>query len=108
MLLPLTSLPIAPVIWLAPPAQAQAAGALVHYIVLNADGTQAGALDIETGADGEQIARYRYKNNGRGPETVERWRLAADGTPLRYQVNGSSAACRWSPAAACTSRCWTG
>lgn len=67
------------------PAQAQAPSpaAAKRYIVWNADGTQAGALDLEAGADGEQIARYRYKNNGRGPETVERYRLAADGTPLR-------------------------
>ena len=80
------------VAWLAPPAHAQAltSSPVAHYIVLNADGTQAGALDVDAGADGEQIARYRYKNNGRGPETVERYRLAADGTPLRYQVNGTS------------------
>ena len=70
------------------PATAPALAA--RYIVLNADATQAGALDIEAGADGEQIARYRYKNNGRGPETVERYRLANDGTPLRYQVKGTS------------------
>ena len=76
--------------WVAPPALAQASGPAARYVVLNADGSQAGALDLDTGADGEQIARYRYKNNGRGPETVERYRLAADGTPLRYQVNGSS------------------
>lgn len=71
-------------------ALAQASDPTARFIVLNADGTQAGALAIEAGADGEQIARYRYKNNGRGPETVERYRLAADGTPLRYQVTGSS------------------
>ena len=82
-------------VWLPLPTLAQAtvpaaSPAPSRYIVLNTDGTQAGALDLEAGADGEQIARYRYKNNGRGPETVERYRLAADGTPLRYQVNGVS------------------
>ena len=71
-------------------AQAQQPGAAARYAVWLPDGSQAGALDLEAGADGEQIARYRYKNNGRGPETVERYRLAADGTPLAYQVTGSS------------------
>ena len=73
-----------------PPAQAQVAGRTARCVVLNAHRTQAGALEIDASADGEQIARWRYKNNGRGPETVERCRLAADGTPLRCQVNGSS------------------
>ena len=61
-----------------------------HYTAFVANGDRAGALVIRTEAGGETVARYVFKDNGRGPETVERYRLADDGTPLAYQVNGSS------------------
>ena len=61
-----------------------------RYIALNSDGSRAGSLDISTEPAGDTVARYQYKNNGRGPETVERFRLADDGTPLAYRVTGSS------------------
>ena len=51
---------------LAPLALAQVPGPAARFIILNADGTQAGALEIDASADGEQTARYRYKYNGRG------------------------------------------
>ncbi|MEK8049728.1 amidohydrolase family protein [Ideonella sp. DXS22W] len=34
--------------------------------------------------------RYAYKDNGRGPETVEQVRLADDGSLLSYRVQGTS------------------
>ena len=68
------------------PAAAQAQ----RYIAWNTDGSRAGSLEINTEPGGDTVARYQYKNNGRGPATVERYRLADDGTPLAYRVNGSS------------------
>lgn len=69
---------------LASPALAQ------RFIAFNPDGSRAGALVIRTDAGGETVADYDYKNNGRGPTTQERYRLAADGTPTAYRVTGSS------------------
>lgn len=61
-----------------------------RYIAWSSDGSRAGSLEINTEPGGDTVARYQYKNNGRGPETVERYRLADDGTPMAYRVNGSS------------------
>ena len=93
-------------LWLAPlllaslpgPAQAQAQAqppAISSpqeraYTVYLGNGDRAGALAIRSEPGGDTVARYIFKDNGRGPETVERYRLADDGTPLAYQVNGSS------------------
>lgn len=41
-----------------------------RYIAWNSDGTRAGSLDISTEPAGDTVARYQYKNNGRGPDTV--------------------------------------
>lgn len=62
----------------------------LRYGIWHPDGSRAGHLVIDTGPGGEMVARYDYKNNGRGPTTVERYRLAADGTPLRYRLSGTS------------------
>ena len=75
---------------LAVATSAPAQPAAPRYEVWNADGTAAGELRVSEDPGGETVARYRYKNNGRGPETLERWRLASDGTPLSYRVTGSS------------------
>ena len=61
-----------------------------RYIAWNPDGTRAGALVIRSEPDGDTVADYDYKNNGRGPTTQERYSLAADGTPLSYHVTGTS------------------
>ena len=61
-----------------------------RFTAWNPDGSRAGALVIQTEAGGDTVADYDYKNNGRGPTTQERYRLAADGTPTTYRVTGSS------------------
>lgn len=52
-----------------------------RFTAWNPDGSRAGTLVIQTEAGGDTVADYDYKNNGRGPTTQERYRLAADGTP---------------------------
>ena len=71
-------------------AQAPSGVAFSRYTAYNGDGSRGGELVISTEPSGDTVAHYRYKNNGRGPETVERFRLGADGTPLAYQVSGTS------------------
>ncbi len=61
-----------------------------RFSIWNTDASQAGSLVISTEPGGDTVARYVYKNNGRGPETVERYRLADDGTPLAYHASGTS------------------
>lgn len=67
-----------------------AQAAPLRYGIWSPDGHRAGQLVVETTAGGETVARYDYKTNGRGPTTVERYRLAADGTPLSYRLSGTS------------------
>lgn len=69
---------------------AAAAAPALRFVAWNPDGTRAGALVIRAEPGGDTVADYDYKNNGRGPTTQERYRLAADGTPLTYRVSGSS------------------
>ena len=71
-------------------AQAPSGVAFSHYTACNGDGSRGGELVISTEPSGDTVARHQCKNNGRGPETVERFRLGPDGTPLAYQVSGSS------------------
>lgn len=77
-------------------AQATAAATLAlaasaqQFVARTQDGAVAGGLVIETSADGETVARYRWRNNGRGPDTVEHYRLDANGLPLRYSVSGTT------------------
>ena len=77
-------------------AQATAAATLAlaasaqQFVARTQDGAVAGGLVIETSADGETVARYRWRNNGRGPDTVEHYRLDAGGLPLRYSVSGTT------------------
>lgn len=55
-------------------------------------GTQqpAGEQVVERGDDGLIKVRYAYKDNGRGPELTEQFRLAPDGTLADYRVTGSA------------------
>lgn len=79
--------------WLALGLLALAAASPVlaqRFVAWNADGTRAGALVIRGEPGGDTVADYDYKSNGRGPTTQERYRLAADGTPVSYRVTGTS------------------
>jgi len=40
--------------------------------------------------DGLYTVTFTYKNNGRGPDLAERYRLAPDGSFQEYHVNGRS------------------
>ena len=75
---------LAVALWLCASASAQT------FIARTNDGKQAGTLVIEAGADGDSVARYHWRDNGRGPDIVERFRLDAAGLPLRYTISGTT------------------
>ncbi|MEO6280081.1 amidohydrolase family protein [Roseateles sp.] len=69
------------------------AGALsaqaADYAVL-AQNQLAGHLRVETGPDGRVETDYSYRDNGRGPDLKESFRLAANGAPRDYRGRGRS------------------
>ena len=66
------------------------AGEKLRYVILVDSGKQAGEQIVEHGDDGLTKVHYIFKDNGRGPELDEQFRLAADGTFSEYQVKGVS------------------
>lgn len=70
-------------------AQLQAAQTL-RYVVLVDGGTRAGQQVTTFGDDGSVRTEFIYKDNGRGPELTEDYRLAADGSFASYRVRGRS------------------
>lgn len=62
----------------------------LRYVILVDGGKQAGEQVVERGDDGLTKVRYIFKDNGRGPELNEEFRLAADGTFSEYRVTGNS------------------
>ena len=66
-----------------------AAGSRRHYVVI-INGRQAGEQSTEYGDDGLVKTHFTYKDNGRGPEVDEQFRLAPDGTFASYEVKGTS------------------
>lgn len=71
------------------PLAAMSAGNWRYEIWAN-DGRLAGELQISRAADGLYTTRFAYKDNGRGPELTERFRLADDGSFQSYEVSGVS------------------
>lgn len=61
-----------------------------RYILLAGDGKQAGEQSVERAENGLTTVRYKFKENGRGPELVERLHVAPDGTLADYEVKGES------------------
>jgi hypothetical protein len=61
-----------------------------RYVFINDNLGTPGRQVVEEGDDGWVTVTYSYKNNGRGPETTERYRLAADGTFSEYHVTGKA------------------
>ncbi|MBI3367842.1 MAG: amidohydrolase family protein [Burkholderiales bacterium] len=61
-----------------------------HYEIWTNDGRRAGELVVSRADDGLYSTRFQYKDNGRGPELTERFRLAADGSFQSYEVSGVS------------------
>jgi len=62
----------------------------LKYVALVDGGKQAGEQTIVVGDDGTRRVDFVFKDNGRGPELKEEFRLRADGTYERYQVKGVS------------------
>ncbi|MGH8105419.1 MAG: hypothetical protein ACREO2_03820, partial [Arenimonas sp.] len=62
----------------------------LRYVILVDGGKQAGEQIVERGDDGLTKVRFIFKDNGRGPELNEEFRLAADGTFSEYQVKGNT------------------
>ena len=60
----------------------------IRYVYLNDNIGMPGSQVVEEGDDGWVTVTHIYKNNGRGPEQTERFRLAADGTFSEYHVTG--------------------
>jgi len=69
-------------------AASAAAADTTRYVLFTSDGQRGGEQVVERGDDGWTTVRFVFKTNGRGPELVERVRLAGDGTPTDYTVTG--------------------
>ncbi len=54
------------------------------------DGKPAGDLVVRCDKRGDCDSKYYFKDNGRGPEVTERYRLAPDGTFTRYAAKGTT------------------
>ncbi len=70
-------------------AMAVAAGERRWFILVD-NGKVAGEQTVACEADGECRGRFIFKDNGRGPEIEERWRVAADGTYDTYVATGAT------------------
>ncbi len=62
----------------------------VRYLALVDGGTRAGHQAVTVGEDGRTRVEFVFKDNGRGPELVEEYRLGEDGTYRDYRVTGVS------------------
>ena len=66
------------------------AGETLRYLLTTSDGKKAGEQVVERGDDGRTRVRFIFKDNGRGPELEEQFRLAADGSFAEYEVKGQA------------------
>lgn len=62
----------------------------LRYVILVDGGKQAGEQVVETGDDGWTKVTFIFKDNGRGPEIQERYRLDKDGTFAEYYATGTT------------------
>lgn len=67
-----------------------AAAEALRYVALVDGGKKAGHQIVEKGADGVTRVDFIFKDNGRGPELKEEYKLAPDGTYTSYAVKGTS------------------
>ncbi len=70
-------------------APAQAA-TTTTFLIIAENGKQIGQQVVEREDDGLTKVRFIYKDNGRGPELTEQFRVGADGTMTEYAVKGNS------------------
>ena len=61
-----------------------------RWIMTVDNGKPAGELVVRCADGGDCQTRYIFKDNGRGPEVTERYRVAADGTLARYEAKGKT------------------
>lgn len=66
------------------------AASTTKYVIYTESGKQMGEQVVERQDDGVTKVRFIYKNNGRGPELTEQFRVGADGTMTEYAVKGNS------------------
>ena len=59
-----------------------------RYVFINDNIGTPGHQVVEQGDDGSVTVSYIYKNNGRGPEQIEHYRVADDGSFSEYHVTG--------------------
>jgi hypothetical protein len=71
-------------------ASAFAATRTLRYDIMLENGTRAGEQVVETDDDGSTRVKFIYKDNGRGPELSERFKVGADGTMSSYAVTGNT------------------
>jgi hypothetical protein len=72
-------------------ATAFAQAETTRYVFISENnGQQSGEQVVERLDDGLFKVRFIYKDNGRGPELTEEYRLAPDGTMSSYSVKGNS------------------
>lgn len=71
-------------------APALAATTTTRYDIHVENGKRAGEQIVERDDDGATRVRFIFKDNGRGPELSEQFRVASDGTISHYSVKGYS------------------
>jgi hypothetical protein len=71
-------------------ASAGAATQSTRYDIVAENGTRMGEQVVERDDDGLTRVHMVYKNNGRGPDLTETFRLAPDGTMSDYAVKGNT------------------
>ncbi|GJI96685.1 hypothetical protein RugamoR57_34030 [Duganella caerulea] len=71
-------------------AQVATAAANIKYLIIAENGKQIGEQAVERQDDGLTKVRFIFKNNGRGPELTEQFRMGADGVMTEYSVKGNS------------------
>ncbi|MGZ8358291.1 MAG: amidohydrolase family protein [Telluria sp.] len=69
---------------------AHAATTTTRYDIHVENGKRAGEQVVERDDDGATRVRYIFKDNGRGPELAEQFRVGPDGTITEYSVKGNS------------------
>jgi hypothetical protein len=72
-------------------AHAENAGDTTRYVALvNGGTTKAGHQWVKRGGDGTTSVDFLFKDNGRGPELKEEFKIDKDGTFTEYRVKGQS------------------
>lgn len=81
------TLTVACLLFIAISARAESVSRMVLFV---ADGTKAGEQVVTRSDDGLVKVRFIFKDNGRGPEIEEQFRVAPDGTLSEYHSKGTT------------------